>query len=158
MFPGIFGDIPRNITFPHSPRSPHSVARSCIPVFIHSLFNSAPFIVTVATTNVAITDLDLFNNTIFTAINKIRRNRQRAEINAIFKEIIKNDHYKDLEKDVLQQQINMVITEEKILNKINRIKNFYKVNENKVDIFMLDEVRFQISHTRFLLHNNQSMI
>ena len=50
-FPGIFGDIPRNVwrhsptclaTFPgiqhspYSPRSPHSVPRSCIPGFIHS--------------------------------------------------------------------------------------------------------------------------
>ena len=93
-----------------------------------------------ATTNVAITDLDLFNNSIFTAIIKIQKNRQRAEINAIFKEIIKNDHYKDMDKDVLQQQINMLITEEKILNKINRNKNSYKVNESKVDISMLDEV------------------
>ena len=56
-----------------------------------------------ATTNVATTDLDLFNNTIFTAINKIRTNHQRAKINAIFKETIKNDHYKDMNKDVLQQ-------------------------------------------------------
>ena len=64
------------------------------------------------TTNAAITDLDLFNNTIFAAINKVWKNRQRAEINAIFKEIIKNDHYKDMKKDVLQQQINMLITEE----------------------------------------------
>ena len=94
-----------------------------------------------ATTNVAITDLDLFNNSIFTAIIKIRKNRQRAEINAIFKEIIKNDHYKDMNKDVLQQQINMLITEEKILNKINRNKNSHKVNENKVDLFMLGRNR-----------------
>ena len=45
-----------------------------------------------------------------------------------------------MDKDVLQQQINMLIKEEKILNKINRNKNSYKVNEKKVDIFMLDEV------------------
>ena len=116
-------------------------------------------------TNVAITDLDLFHNTIFTAINKIRRNRQRAEINAIFKEIIKNDHYKDMSKDVLQQQINMLITEEKILNKINRNKNPYKENESKVDISMLDEVEspnlpldFTFDTPCLLLHNNQSMI
>ena len=51
-----------------------------------------------ATTNVAITDLDLFNNTIFTAINKIWRKCQRAEITAIFKEIIKKDHYKDINR------------------------------------------------------------
>ena len=40
-------------------------------------------------------------------------NCQRAEINAIFKEIIKNNAYKDMDKDVLQQQINMLIIEEK---------------------------------------------
>ena len=37
-FPGMFGDIPRNVWrhSPHSPRSLHSVPRSCIPVFIYS--------------------------------------------------------------------------------------------------------------------------
>ena len=49
-----------------------------------------------ATNNVAITDLDLFNTNILN--------------NAIFKEIIKNDHCKDMNKDVLQQQINMFVT------------------------------------------------
>ena len=38
IFPRMFGNIPRNITFPHSPRSLQSVPRSCIPWFIHSLF------------------------------------------------------------------------------------------------------------------------
>ena len=45
-----------------------------------------------------------------------------------------------MNKDVLQQQINMLITEEKILNKINKNKNSYKVNKSRVDISMLDEV------------------
>ena len=67
-------------------------------------------------------------------------NCQRAEINAIFKEIIKNNPYKDMDKDVLQQQINMLIIEEKMLNKINRNKNFYKVNGSKLDISMPDEM------------------
>ena len=71
-----------------------------------TIFNSAPYIVSVATTSVAITDLDLFNKTIFTAIDKIRRNGQIAEINAVFKEIIKDDHNNDINKDVLQQKIN----------------------------------------------------
>ena len=53
------------------------------------------------------------------------------------KKIVKNDHYKDIIKDVLQQQKNMLITEKKILNKINRNKNSYKVNESKVDISRL---------------------
>ena len=50
-FPGMFEDIPRNVWrhspeclatyprikhFPHSPRSPHFVPRSCIPGFIYS--------------------------------------------------------------------------------------------------------------------------
>ena len=86
--------------------------RSTSTLLISTIFNSAPYIVTMLTTNAAITDLDLFNNTIFAAINKVWKNQQHAEINAIFKEIIKNDHYKDMKKDVLQQQINMLITEE----------------------------------------------
>ena len=56
-------------------------------------------------------------------------------------------------------------TEEKILNRINRNKNSYKVNESKVDISMLDEVEplnspldFIFENPRLLLHINQSMI
>ena len=44
-----------------------------------------------------------------------------------------------MDKDVLQQQINMLTTEEKIINKINRNKSSCKVNKNKVDIFMPDK-------------------
>ena len=44
-----------------------------------------------------------------------------------------------MDKDVLQQQINMLTTEEKNINTINRNKSSYKVNKNKVDIFMLDK-------------------
>ena len=44
-----------------------------------------------------------------------------------------------MDKDVLQQQINMLTTEEKIINKINRNKSSYKVNKNKVDIFKPDK-------------------
>ena len=51
------------------------------------------------TTNVSITDLDLFNSIIFIAVNKIQSNCQRAEINAMFKEIIQNYHCKDVNKD-----------------------------------------------------------
>ena len=51
-FPGMFEDIswnvwreiPRNITFPHFLRSPHSVPRSCIPGFIRSPNRSLPLI------------------------------------------------------------------------------------------------------------------
>ena len=42
-------------------------------------------------------------------------------------------------RDVLQQQINMLITAEKILNKINKNKT-YSVNESKIDIFKLDKM------------------
>ena len=38
-FPSMFDHISWNITFRHSPRSPHSVPRSCIHGFIHSQFS-----------------------------------------------------------------------------------------------------------------------
>ena len=38
-FPSMFGHISWNTTFPHSPRSPHSIPRSCIHGFIHSQFS-----------------------------------------------------------------------------------------------------------------------
>ena len=45
-----------------------------------------------------------------------------------------------MKKDVLRQRINMLITEEKILNEISRNKTSYKVNESKVDMSMPDKV------------------
>ena len=45
-----------------------------------------------------------------------------------------------MKKDVLRQRINMLITEEKILNEISRNKTSYKVNEIKVDMSMPDKV------------------
>ena len=45
-----------------------------------------------------------------------------------------------MNKDVLRQRINMLITEEKILNKISRNKSSYKVNKSKVDMSMPDAV------------------
>ena len=48
-FPRMFEEIPRNVWRhspeykipPHSPRSTHSVPRSCIPVFIHSPYSGS---------------------------------------------------------------------------------------------------------------------
>ena len=70
-----------------------------------------------------------------------------------------------MNQDVLQQKMNMLITEEKIINKINRNNNSYKVNESKVDISLLDELEppnlrlgFTFDSPDLLLHNNKSII
>ena len=53
----------------------------------------------------------------FLAINRIRYLwRQRPDINSIFKKISKIERYQSITKDFLQDHINKLIIDEKIIN------------------------------------------
>ena len=59
--------------------------------------------------------------------------RQRADTNSTFKEITKIEQYQSITKDFLQDHIDKLIIDEKIINKINTDKNSYKVNIELID-------------------------
>ena len=64
------------------------------------------------------------NVLIFLAINSIRYfGRQHADTNSIFKEMTKIGLSQNIAKDFLQDHINNLVIDEKIINKINRNKN-----------------------------------
>ena len=72
----------------------------------------------------------LFDQSIFTVINDLKEKRKRADIDSIdHKEIIKLIDFKDITKDDLQDRINILLINEKLINKINRNLNSYSVNE-----------------------------
>ena len=74
------------------------------------------------------------SNEVFLAINRIRPLwRQRADTNSIFKEITKIEQYQSITKDFLQDHIEKLIIDEKIINKINMDKNSCKVNITLID-------------------------
>ena len=65
----------------------------------------------------------------FTVINDLKKKWKRADIDSIHKEIIKTITFKDTIKDDLQDRINILFINEKLINKINRNLNPYSVNE-----------------------------
>ena len=70
-----------------------------------------------------------FDQNIFTVINDLKKKRKREDIDSIHKEIIKTNDFKDTTKDDLQDRINILLINEKLINKINRNLNSYSVNE-----------------------------
>ena len=66
-------------------------------------------------------EVNALNNEVFLAINRIRYLwRQRADTNIIFNEITKTEQYQSITKDFLQDHIDNLTIDEKIINKINR--------------------------------------
>ena len=65
----------------------------------------------------------------FTVINDLKKKWKRADIDSIHKEIIKTITFKDTIKDDLQDRINILFINEKLINKISRNLNPYSVNE-----------------------------
>ena len=79
-------------------------------------------------------EVNALRNEVFLAINRIPYLwRQRADTNSIFKKIITIEWYQNITKDFLQDHIDKLIIDKKIINKINRDKNFYKVNIESID-------------------------
>ena len=70
-----------------------------------------------------------FDQNIFTVINDLQKKRKRPDIDSIHKKIIKSNGFKDTTKDDLQDRINILLINEKLINKINRNLNSYAVNE-----------------------------
>ena len=70
-----------------------------------------------------------FDQNIFTVINDLKKKRKPADTDSIHKEIIKTIDFKDTTKDDLQDRINILLINEKLINKINRNLNSYSVNE-----------------------------
>ena len=84
--------------------------------------------------SIPLLEVNALSNEVFLASNKIRHLwRQRADTNSIFKEITKIEQYQSITKDFLQDHIDKLIIDEKIINKINRDKNSYKVNIELLD-------------------------
>ena len=70
-----------------------------------------------------------FDQNIFTVINDLKKKRKRADIDSIHKEIIKTNDFKNTTKYDLQDRINILLINEKLINEINRNLRSYSVNE-----------------------------
>ena len=83
--------------------------------------------------SIPLLEVNASSNEVFLAIKKIRHLwRQRAVTNSK-EEITKIEQYQSITKDFLQDHIDKLIIDEKIINKINTDKNSYKVNIELID-------------------------
>ena len=74
------------------------------------------------------------SNEVFLTINRMQHLwRQRADTNSIFQKITKMEQYQSIKKEFLQDHIDKLIIDEKIINKISRSKNTYKVSIESID-------------------------
>ena len=76
----------------------------------------------------------LFDQIIFTIINDLKNKHKRADVESIHKEIAKKSDFKDVTKEELEERINILLIDEKLLNKISRNLNSYSVNTVNTEI------------------------
>ena len=100
-------------------------------------------------------ELNSFNNGIFSAINRIRHIlKQRADINRVLNEIKKNQEFKDITREYLQKHLNKLITEKKIINKINNDQDSYRVNRDILKIHEFDQIPSCVSPSNSSFNNS----
>ena len=75
-------------------------------------------------------ELNALHHSIYSAINIIRGQNKRADRNSVHKEIIKTINFEKISKNFLDDRINMVIQNDKIINRINRNKDSFRVVVN----------------------------
>ena len=83
---------------------------------------------------------DAIDNIIFSTILQIRKRNNRADIDSIYKQIIKTIDVEDITKDFLDDRIHKLINNEKMINKRNRNADSYYVNTKLVDTGVLELV------------------
>ena len=112
-----------------------------------------------AATSLSTIEINSFNNAIFSAINRIRHIlKQRADINRVLNEIKKNQEFKDITREYLQDHLNKLITEKEIINKINRGQDYYRVNRDMLQIHELDQAPSPVSLSNSSFNKSLSSI
>ena len=78
-------------------------------------------------------DKDKTDDTIFSILLQIRKNHNRADVDSIHKQIIKTVDFENITKEFLDDRIHTLITDGKIINKINSNTDSYYANEKDID-------------------------
>ena len=83
-------------------------------------------------------ELSALDHTIYSAINRIRGQNKHADRNSVHKEIIKTIDFEKISKSFLDDRINMLIQNDKIINKLNRNKDFFCIADNDFNSSITD--------------------
>ena len=80
-------------------------------------------------TSQLLTDTKKFDDMIVEVVTDLRKKHKRADCESIHKEIVKIADFSNISKEDLMNRINILLIDEKILNKRNRNLGSYYVNE-----------------------------
>ena len=101
-------------------------------------------------------ELNALDHCIYTVINRIRGQNKRTDRNSVHKEITKTIDFEKISKSFLDDRINMLIQNDKIINKLNRNKDSFRIADNDFNSSITDVLPMTLSHFYllpvFLLH------
>ena len=81
---------------------------------------------------------DAVDNTIFSTILHMHKKNNRADIDSIYKQVVKSIDFEDVTNKFLEDRIQTLINDEKIINKRNRNADSYYANTELVDTGALE--------------------
>ena len=73
------------------------------------------------------------DDTIFSIVLQIRKNDNRIDVDSIHKQIIKTVDFENITKEFLDDRIHTLITDVKIITKIDRNADSYYIHEKDID-------------------------
>ena len=80
--------------------------------------------------------------------------KKRADINWVLNEIKKSQEFEGIARKYLQNYLNKLITEKKIINKINLDQDSYTVNRDILKIYELDQAPSPVSFSNSSFDNS----
>ena len=83
-------------------------------------------------------ELNALDHSIYSAINRIRGQNERADHNNVYKEIIRTVGFQKISKIFLDDRINMLIQNDKKINKLNRNKDSFRIADNDFNSSITD--------------------
>ena len=83
-------------------------------------------------------ELNALDHCIYSVIGRIRGQNKRADRNSVHKEIIKTIDFEKISKTFLDDRINMLIQNDKIINKLNRNKDSFRIAGNDFNSSITD--------------------
>ena len=88
------------------------------------------------------TEFIKLDNAILYVIKKIKNQHQRNNIERIFDEVTKTIDFQHITKDSLNDRVNQLLQSNRLINKINRNKDSFFLNEDTIDMSIIDMIPY----------------
>ena len=83
-------------------------------------------------------ELKCVDHSIYSGTNRIRGKNERTDRNSVHKEIIKTSDFEKITKTFSKDRINMLIQNGKIVNRLNRNKDSFRISDNDFNSSITD--------------------